>query len=94
MTRKVFSQVAEFSDEVGADFLVVVLEDRTEISATVFEGAEFPVLDCSGYEREEPEAYLLGGDGHPNTRLHAHFSDCIGQWMTNNFDIGAAQVGP
>lgn len=94
VTRRVFSEFHDFANEIGADFLVAVLEDRTQISSKVFEGAEFPVLDCSGYEREQPEAYLLGGDGHPNAKLHSHFSGCIGAWMKTYTQDDISRMDP
>ncbi|MDG2244661.1 MAG: hypothetical protein P8L66_14345 [Rhodospirillaceae bacterium] len=86
VTRKVMDQFFEYATSIGSDFLVVTLEDRTQISESLFEGVPFPILDCSGYERSNPEEYLLGGDGHPNAKLHTHFADCLGGWVAEYFE--------
>jgi len=41
----------------------------------------FPHVDCSAPERGDPKAYLLGGNSHPNAKLHALFADCIAAWL-------------
>lgn len=81
VTRQIMSQFAEFADQHNSDFIVAILEDYSEISDTVFEDAGFPVLNCSGFERTSPQDYLLGGGGHPNSKLHDHFTDCIEEWL-------------
>ncbi len=81
VTRAMMSRFAEFASVQGSDFLVVVLEDYTAISSTVFAGTGIEVLDCSGYERTAPQDYLLGGGSHPNAKLHAYFAVCIGAWL-------------
>ncbi len=86
VTRRVLGQFYEYAKAIGSDFLVVILEDRTQISERVFEGMSFPTLDCSGYERSNPEEYLLGGNGHPNAKLHTHFADCLGSWVAEYFE--------
>lgn len=87
VTRKVLSQFAAFAEQMGAHFVVAILEDRAQLSAEVFEGFEFPVLDCSGFAREAPDDYLLGGNGHPNAMLHSHFSTCLARWMVSNLEV-------
>ncbi|MBT5241787.1 MAG: hypothetical protein HN793_07560 [Rhodospirillaceae bacterium] len=93
VTKRVLARFAKFAETIGSDLLVVILEDRTNVSGQVFEGASFPVLDCSGYERSDPKGYLLGGNGHPNAKLHAHFADCIGTWMSSYFESRNSQGG-
>ncbi len=93
VTQRVLAQFADFSKANGSDLLVVILEDRTEVSERVFDGASFPVLNCSGYERSNPDEYLLGGDGHPNAKLHIHFADCIGSWMNGYFESRSSEGG-
>lgn len=93
VTQKLLARFAEFSESIGSNLLVVVLEDRTEVSEVVFKDATVPVLDCSGPERSNPEEYLLGGNGHPNAKLHIHFADCIGAWMKSNFEPQAPDSG-
>jgi len=94
VTQRILSRFATFADQVGANFLVVILEDRSQVSAEVFDDAEFPVLDCSGFAREAPADYLLGGTGHPNARLHSHFSMCVASWMASNIDVQENSENP
>lgn len=94
VTQKILSRFATFADQIGANFLVVILEDRNQVSAKVFEGLEFPVLDCSGFARESPDDYLLGGNGHPNAMLHLHYSTCVARWMASNLDVQANLENP
>lgn len=86
VTQRVMEKFAEFADQNGSDFVVVVLEDYKEVSAEVFAEASFPVLDCSGLERQAPKDYLLGGGSHPNAKLHKHFTSCISEWVDGYFD--------
>ncbi len=81
ITRAIFKDFYDLSKTYKSDFLVVVLEDYQEVSQDVFSGFEFPVLDCSGPERLEPTKYLIGGGGHPNSRMHRHYADCIKRWL-------------
>lgn len=81
VTRRVMDMFADFASEHSSNFVVVVLEDYTEVSADVFADVNFPVLNCSGLEREAPQEYLLGGGSHPNAKLHRHFTRCLAEWM-------------
>lgn len=94
VTRRVLATFAEFAEEQGSDFAVVVLEDYKEVSESVFAGATFPVLNCSGLERSAPQDYLLGGGSHPNAKLHNHFTECIGEWLGDYLTPMAHPVGP
>lgn len=87
VTQKILSRFATFAEKIGANFLVVILEDRAQVSAEVFDGFESSVLDCSGFAREASDDYLLGGNGHPNAMLHSHFSTCVARWMASNLGV-------
>jgi len=84
VTRHIFDEVALFAQQKEMLFLVLVLEDRAQVAAALFEKANYPILDCSGFERTAPKKYLLGGGSHPNELLHAHFASCIGAWIGAN----------
>jgi len=81
VTRMVFKRFEELVKGSGAELLVAVLEDRSQISGSVFDGLSLNIVDCSGYERDSRADYLLGGNGHPNARYHTHFAECIGGWI-------------
>ena len=81
VTRQVIADLAAFAREQGAQFAVVVLEDRTQIAGKLFADASFPHVDCSAPGRDDPKRYLLGGNSHPNPALHAYFADCISDWL-------------
>lgn len=81
VTRHAFNQLSDLAKAHGSKFLVVVMEDYREIAEDVFKDAEFPVLNCSGFERTAPQEYLLGGGGHPNVSFHEHFARCMGNWI-------------
>lgn len=94
VTRRVLAKYAEFAEDQGSDFVVVVLEDYKAVSESVFAGATFPVLDCSGFERTAPQDYLLGGGSHPNPKLHAHFTGCISDWLDGYLAQATPTAGP
>lgn len=77
VTLLVFDKLAALARAHGAAFAVAILEDRSQRGAALLAGAKFPVVDCSGLERSDPQGYLLDGGSHPNARLHAHYADCI-----------------
>lgn len=81
VTRAVIGRTAAFAKSQGAVFAVAVLEDRTQVTPALFDGAAFPHVDCSGPGRADPAAYYIPGNGHPNPRLHAYFAECIGAWL-------------
>ena len=85
VTRELMTMFNEIAHSQGIKFAVVILEDYKQISAGLFEELEFPVIDCSGYERTAPSDYLLGGGSHPNAKYHLHYADCIGQWLTSDY---------
>lgn len=76
-THAALRQLQATAENVGADFLVVILEDRSRRASQLLAGAPFQVLDCSGPERSDPQRFLLGGNSHPTAELHAHYADCI-----------------
>lgn len=78
VTRRVFIRLNALAQAHDAKLIAIVLEDYKELAVEVFDGMPFPVIDCSGFERSDPQQYLLGGGSHPNPRLHAHFAGCIG----------------
>jgi hypothetical protein len=82
VTRRVLSQLDAFAR--GAMFAVAVLEDRSRVFPRLFADQPFPVVDCSGPERDDPQTYLVGGNSHPNPRLHAYFAACIGAWLSES----------
>lgn len=94
VTRRVLTKYAGFAKDQGSDFAVVVLEDYRDVSESVFAGAAFPVLNCSGFERTAPQDYLLGGGGHPNAKLHDHFTDCISGWLDGYLAQATSSAGP
>jgi hypothetical protein len=81
VTRLLLDRFAGVARANGSDILVAVLEDYGQVAGAVFSDAEYPVIDCSGFERTAPKDYLLGGGSHPNERGHAHFAECIGRWL-------------
>jgi hypothetical protein len=82
VTRRVIDMLAAFAARHDAYFGVVVLEDRSATTPALFAGQSYPHHDCSGPEREDPKAYILGGgNGHPNAQLHAHYAECLGAWL-------------
>jgi hypothetical protein len=81
VTRELIARTEAFAKAHDAMFAVVVLEDRTQITPSLFRDADFPHVDCSALGRSDPKAYFLGGNSHPNRLLHAHFTDCIGTWL-------------
>lgn len=81
VTRELIARTQDFAKAHGALFAVVVLEDRTQITPSLFQDAAFPHVDCSALGRSDPKAYFLGGNSHPNRSLHAHFTDCVGAWL-------------
>lgn len=92
VTRMVFEKFKALANVSGAELLVAVLEDRAQMSDSVFDGLSLNVIDCSGYEREDPNDYLLGGNGHPNARYHTHFADCIGGWIEKQSAFEASAI--
>ena len=84
VTHNVIERLHDYALESGSQLAVVVLEDRTQISDGFFADKQFPYQNCSGFERSDPEAYLLGGTSHPNARLHAYLADCIGTWLESD----------
>ncbi len=81
VTRKVLEQMNEYAKRKGVMFAAVTLDDRSQTAAQVFEGMDFPHKDCSGLERTDPEEYMLKEGSHPNSKLHAHLAECIGDWL-------------
>jgi hypothetical protein len=81
VTRELIARTAAFAKAHDAVFGVVVLEDRTQITPSLFKDADFPHVDCSALGRSDPKSYFLGGNSHPNRSLHAHFTACIGAWL-------------
>ena len=81
VTRELIARTQAFAKAHDAVFGVVVLEDRTQITPSLFRDADFPHVDCSALGRSDPKAYFLGGNSHPNRQLHKHFTDCIGAWL-------------
>jgi hypothetical protein len=81
VTRRMIGRLAALARANGAAFAVAVLEDRSGTAAQMLPDDGFPRVDCSGPGRADPAAYLIGGNGHPNARLHAAFADCIGAWL-------------
>ncbi len=83
VTQLVMRRFADLAAARGSAFAVAVLEDYSEIAGEVFAGTGVETIDCSGRQRSAPEEYLLGGAGHPNPKLHAHFAECVGAWLEN-----------
>jgi hypothetical protein len=81
VTRAVIDRLAAFAKSNNALFAVTVLEDRSGVTRTLLSDQPFPVLDCSGPGRSDPKQFLLGGNSHPNAKLHAYFAQCIGDWF-------------
>ena len=75
----------KLAQQYGSKFLVLILEDYSGKSEQFFQEKKFNYLNCSGYERTDPKSYLLGGGSHPNNKFHKHFSDCLGEWITQNY---------
>lgn len=84
VTRELIARTQAFAKAHDALFGVVVLEDRTQVTPSLFRDADFPHVDCSALGRSDPKAYFLGGNSHPNRLLHAHFTDCIGAWLDSD----------
>ena len=84
VTRHIIERLNNFASEQGVQFAVVVLEDRSQIADALFAGQSAPYKNCSGFERSDPDKYLLGGGSHPNAKLHAYFADCIGEWLNGD----------
>ena len=84
VTQHVIDQLYNFASERGVQFAAVILEDRSQIADALFSDKSFPYKNCSGFERSDPGAYLLGGSSHPNAKLHAYFADCIGGWLDSD----------
>ncbi len=85
VTQELIKAFNDYVQSQGSDFAVVILEDYSQISSDLFADAEYPVINCSGYERTAPSEYLLGGGSHPNAKYHAHYADCIGRWLTTGY---------
>ena len=85
VTKRLFERIANLVGSTGGQLLVVVLEDYDQIADNLFADADFPVLNCSGFERTDPQNYLLGGGSHPNPLFHQHYAACIGAWLGDNF---------
>jgi hypothetical protein len=81
VTRHVVEDIAAFAKSQGVPFAAVILDDRGGTAIPVFEGASFPVRDCSGPERTAPAEYIITGGSHPNPKLHRHLAQCIGDWL-------------
>jgi len=81
VTRRLMQRFSDLAEARGSAFVVAVLEDYAEIAADTFEGTGVEIIDCSGKQRTAPQEYLLGGAGHPNPKLHDHFTECIGAWL-------------
>jgi hypothetical protein len=81
VTRDVLSRLAALAKANSAVFAVAVLEDNTGVTPALFADAAFPHVDCSAPGRADRSAYYIAANGHPNAALHAHFADCIGEWL-------------
>jgi len=81
VTREIVRRFVEFSRQRNMKFGILVTADDSQTTGLVLSDQMFPYVDCSGPDRADPKAYLLPGNGHPNSKLHAHFAECIGNWL-------------
>ncbi len=81
VTRRAVGELAAFAKSKNVAFAAVILDDRGQTAAAVFEGMDFPHHDCSGLERSAPAEYLLKEGSHPNAKLHQHLAACIANWL-------------
>jgi hypothetical protein len=77
VTLRVLRHLADTFAASGTEFVVAILEDRSRDAARLLAGSPFPVVDCSGPERDDPANFLIEGKGHPAPRFHAHYEACI-----------------
>lgn len=84
VTQRLIARFADFAAKHDMRFAVMVLEDYTEEAPRVFIGQPFPHKDCSGFERTDPQNYLLAENNHPNPKLHAHFVACLSGWLDSD----------
>jgi hypothetical protein len=77
-TKVLLDEFAGLADVRDVEFAVVVLGSDAESFEALFSDPPFAVLDCR-YE-DGPEL-RLGGNGHPNEKVHELWEGCIGDWL-------------
>jgi len=85
-TKALLLAMNELTEKKGAELLVVMLHYTGRYASYVdfFDRQGLEYADCSHPRYGSPEGdseLRIGGSGHPNKVMHAHWARCISDWL-------------